>query len=361
MTQTDPRNQATMSAIAEVAEVSISTVSRVLAGGRGISKQTIDKVRKIADQLGYRPKTTMAQRSGLKSRNSSLRLGLLHTYAKHYTPHDSIQVFLHQKFIIETWQAVHQAGHQLCLDYRDIGQAGDRSVMLSPQSRHVDGLIVKGIIEPRVLKMLPANLPAVILRLPMHMPCPYTSINCNYGTGIARCVQYLHEQGHRRIAFFCLENQRFDNLDKLTSYQQTLNSLGLDESQYLLTPALGQYRTSETACQWAVDQWLSMPQPPTAIITGEGFCYEIAEILTARGLRIPEDMSLLNAVTGASSHESMRQHYTRLQMPAKEMSQATVEHLIRHIRTPDAPPQTVLMEMNFIEGDTTVPPLAPDS
>lgn len=357
MTQTDSRNQATMSAIADAAAVSISTVSRVMAGGQGISRQTIDKVRKTANQLGYRPKTATLTKAPSKLRQQSLKIGLLHLYTGGYTPHNSIQVYLHQKFIIETWQALHNAGHQLVIDYLDIDQQTDRSAMLIA-SGAVDGLIIKGTVEPRAMKWVPAHLPAVVIRLPMGMPCPYTSVNCNYHTGIARCVQYLYEQGHRRIGFFCMANQRFDNMDKITSYQQTLMSLGLEESKYLLAPSHERCDTSEKACSWAVDHWLSMPQPPTAIITSEGFCHDIAEILTSKGKRVPQDISLINAVTGASSYKSMQQHYTRLQMPAREMSQAAVDHLIRHIRTPDAPPQTVLMEMDFIEGDTTAPPAA---
>lgn len=344
-----------MSAIADAADVSISTVSRVMAGGQGISQQTIDKVRKTADKLGYRPKPVALLRGGSKPRQKSLKIGLLHTYQGGYTPFHSIQVYLHQTFMIETWNASHHAGHQLSVDYLDIDHPSDRSVLLSPQA-DIDGLIVKGAIEPRVLQMIPRHLPAVILRLPMGMPCDYTSVNCNYHTGIARCVQYLHELGHREIGFFCLANQRFDNMDKITSYQQTLISLGLDESSHLLLPDIKQYGDAENACRWAVDKWLSAPQKPTAIISSEGFCHDIAQVLRERGLRVPEDISLLNAVTGASMYDSMRQHYTRLQMPAKEMSHAAVEHLVRHIRNPHAPPQTVLMEMDFIVGDTTAPP-----
>ncbi|HAI13545.1 MAG TPA: hypothetical protein DCM28_17700 [Phycisphaerales bacterium] len=360
MSQADTRNQATMSAIADAAKVSISTVSRVLAGGQGISKQTIEKVRNTANELGYRPKPSAMMRSGAKPRQKSLKIGLLHTFLGDYTPHHSIKVYLHQQFMIEAWEATHQAGHQLCIDYLDLDRTTDRSPLLGPQS-DIDGLILKGAIEPRVMQMLPKSLPTVVLRLPMGMPCQYSSVNCNYHMGIARCVQYLHELGHRQIGFFCLANQRFDNMDKITSYQQTLISLGLNESDHMLIPDIKDYADATETCRWAVDQWLNSPNRPTAIISSEGFCHDIAQVLEERGLKVPEDMSLLNAVTGASSYDSMRQHYTRLQMPAMEMSHAAVEHLVRHIRNPQAPPQTVLMEMDFIVGDTTsAPPASAD-
>ena len=183
MSQADTRNQATMSVIADAAKVSISTVSRVLAGGQGISKQTIEKVRNTANELGYRPKPSALMRSGAKPRQKSLKIGLLHTFIGDYTPHKSIHVYLHQKFMIETWEATHQAGHQLCIDYLDIDRTTDRSTLLGSQS-DIDGLILKGAIEPRVMQMLPKSLPTVVLRLPMGMPCQYTSVNCNYHTGI---------------------------------------------------------------------------------------------------------------------------------------------------------------------------------
>jgi LacI family transcriptional regulator len=354
MSQAQSNNQATMSAIADAADVSISTVSRVLAGGQGISSKTIDKVRKTARELGYRPKSTSLGRPKTNVRQKSLKLGLLHTFTGEYTPEQSIQVYLHQKFMIEAWRSAHHLGHQLTIDYLDL-ENPDQSPLLGPQSG-IDGLILKGAITQTALDLLPKDLPAVILRLPMGMPCPYTSVNCNYHTGIARCVQYLHKLGHERIAFFCFSNQRFDNLDKISSYQQTLMSLGLDDNRYIAMPDLKTHPNAELGCRWALDKWLSMDQMPTAIITSEGFCFEFAKLLENRGLSIPGDISLLDAVTGASRYDSLRQHYTRLQMPAEQMSQTAVEHLVRHIRNPQAPPQTVLMEMDFIEGDTTAPP-----
>ncbi|MFG0248432.1 MAG: LacI family DNA-binding transcriptional regulator [Phycisphaeraceae bacterium JB051] len=354
MSQDQSNSQATMSAIADAADVSISTVSRVLAGGQGISSKTIDKVRKTAQQLGYRPKSSNVGRPQSKARQKMLKLGLLHTFTGEYVPEHSIQVYLHQKLMIETWRSAHQLGHQLVIDYLDL-EHPDQSPLLSPQAG-IDGLILKGAVTQKALNLLPANLPTVVLRLPMGMPCPYTSVNCNYHTGISRCVQYLHKLGHQRIAFFCFANQRFDNLDKISSYQQTLMSLGLEDDKYIAMPELKEHPDAESGCQWALEKWLNMDKAPTAIISSEGFCFEFDKLLKKRGLRIPEDISLLDAVTGASRHDSLREHYTRLQMPAQQMSQTAVEHLIRHIRHPQAPPQTVLMEMDFIEGDTTAPP-----
>lgn len=348
------KSQATMSAIADAADVSISTVSRVLAGGQGISKLTIQKVQKQATALGYKPKPATISRSQNRGKNASLHIGLLHTSLDHYLPEKSIQTYLHQKFIMETWQAVHDLGHTLCMDYLNLDQPSDRSNLLS--LNNLDGVIVKGTITPEFLNMIPDNLPAVVLRLPMGMICKHTSVNCNYGTGISRCVQHLCDLGHQRIGFFCLGNQRLDNMDKITAYQQTLKLNGLDEETYLMTPLLDQSGDSEQPCALAEEQWFKQDNPPTAIISSETFCNTFANLLNKRGLEVPKDVSLIDAVTGASTDKTSQEHYTRLQMPAKEMCQATVEHLIRHIQNPDAPPQTVLMEMDFTPGDTTAPP-----
>ncbi len=343
-----------MSSIANAAEVSISTVSRVMGGGRGISRQTIDKVKKAAHEMGYRPKPSSSTRTSRKSKSACLRIGLVHWGNDNYLPEHAIQTYLHQKFIIETWRAASEAGHMLCLDYLNHDQPNNRSSVLAAEA--VDGLIVKGSIHPETLEQLPPHVPAVILRMPMGLPATHTSVNCNYTAGIARCVRYLHEIGHRRIGFFCMADQRIDDMDKIVSYQQTLNLLELDASSYLMTPFRNQFPDSETACASAIDSWMNLAEPPTAIISSESYCYSFAEHLKTRGLLVPRDISLIDAVTGASPHHTLRENSTRLQMPARDMCKVAVEHLIRQIHNPKAPPQTVLMDMDFIIGDTTAPP-----
>jgi LacI family transcriptional regulator len=358
MRLTDAHNPAaTMSAIADAADVSVSTVSRVMGGGKGISRQTIEKVRKIAVQSGYRPRSGSTLRAQAKKRTAGLRIGLVHWGHDQYPPHMAIQAHLHQLFIIETWRAVTDAGHLFCLDYQNQDHPNPRSAALAPGA--VDGLIVKGSVQPRVLDQLPSGIPAVILRRPLGMAATHTSVNCNYTVGIARCVRYLHELGHRRIGFFCFEQQRFDDMDKIVSYQQTLQSLGLDATSYLAVWPLDEQRGSPAACADAVDSLLKLAQPPTALISSEAFCFHIAQRLKHHGLSVPGDVSLIDAVTGASSHESLRENATRLQMPARDMCRVAVEHLVRHIHHPQAPPQTVLMDMDFIVGDTTAPPPPP--
>ena len=62
--------------IAEKANVSINTVSRALKGKSDIGRQTTEKIRKIAEELGYIPHITAAS---LRSKTSST-IGVVITY-----------------------------------------------------------------------------------------------------------------------------------------------------------------------------------------------------------------------------------------------------------------------------------------
>lgn len=150
---------ATLNDIARQTNTSVSTVSRVLAGGsfsNRISADTRSRVMRVAKQLGYRP-NLLAR--GLRTRKT-------HTVALLVS--DIANPFFSQiASLVE--QTLHRHGYSLvvCNSGED-QQLEDEYLNLLP-SKGIDGLILVPLVRAKrsLAEILPKNLPLVVLDRPI--------------------------------------------------------------------------------------------------------------------------------------------------------------------------------------------------
>lgn len=179
--------------IARQTNTSVSTVSRVLAGGavaQRISAETRSRVLKAAAQLGYRP--NLLARS-LRTRKTYTVALLVSDIANPF--------FSRIASLVE--QALHREGYSLVLcNSGEDPELEDEYLNLLPQ-KGIDGLILVPLVRAKksLAEILPKNLPLVILDRPI--------------PGIAACVSSDQEQatnslcdtlaraGVRRVALIC--------------------------------------------------------------------------------------------------------------------------------------------------------------
>jgi LacI family transcriptional regulator len=150
---------ATLSDIARETNTSVSTVSRVLAGGavsKRISKETRDKVHEAAKRLGYRP--NLLARS-LRTRKSHTVALLVSDIANPW--------FGQLASTIE--KNLHDQGYSLflCNSAEDMKRETEYLHLL-PQ-KGIDGLILVPLLKSKkaLQQHLPANLPVVIVDRPV--------------------------------------------------------------------------------------------------------------------------------------------------------------------------------------------------
>jgi LacI family transcriptional regulator len=150
---------ATLADIAKETGTSISTVSRVLAGGVGagrISRETVQKIRAAAERIGYRP--------NLLAR--SLRTRRTHTIG--FLISDISNPFFGQiGGLIE--QGLHRRGYSLmlCNSGEDPDRESEYLQMLSQKG--IDGLILVPLARTKktLTQFVPENLPMVMLDRPV--------------------------------------------------------------------------------------------------------------------------------------------------------------------------------------------------
>jgi len=188
-----PTVSATLVDIAKETQTSVSTVSRVLAGGAAaarISQATRDRVSEAAVRMGYRP--NLVARS-LRTRRSNTVALLVSDIANPW--------FGQIAFLVE--QSLHRHGYSLMLC--NSGEDPDREVeylRLLPQ-KGIDGLIVVPLARSKKVleELLPPDLPLVLLDRPI--PGVGASVSSDQAQATTLLCDTLERAGARDIALVC--------------------------------------------------------------------------------------------------------------------------------------------------------------
>ena len=261
--------------VARAANVSVSTVSRVMNGRYGVAPETYQRVRKIIDDLGY--SSSLAARS---MRGRTNVIGVL-------------TFFLSLPFnteIIRGIEEVAQArGYDLLIYTSNRNNhKGDPSwehkAVAQLNGTIVDGMIV---ITPMTVKM-PDNHPLVVIE--PSAEGSYPSVLSANRAATREAIHYLIQLGHRRIGFLGGDPVLLSARQRHQGYEDALRQAGLRiltelyvEGNYLRQGAL---RAAATL--------LSLPERPTAIMAAnDQSALAVFEVAGQLGIRVPHDLSLI--------------------------------------------------------------------
>ncbi|MGN6242452.1 MAG: LacI family DNA-binding transcriptional regulator [Motilibacteraceae bacterium] len=265
-------------AVAERSGVSLSTASRALSGSTRISAATRERVRQVADELGYRP-NAMAQ--GLRTHRSRL-VGLVVTNLANAS-------FQH---IAQVAQArLGAAGYQMVLGVTGGRPEQERSYLTALLEHGVDGLVAV-VSDARALAAVrAAGVPFVHLaRRPRH---PVG--DCVLGAeteGAREATRHLLELGHRRIATITGPTAVTSGAERLAGYRVALGEAGIPWRDELVCSV--PFDPTEGASAVAGLLKLPLRRRPTALLLSN---HEAAQgalpALREAGVAVPDDLSVL--------------------------------------------------------------------
>jgi LacI family transcriptional regulator len=271
------KDTVTIADIARKAEVSVSTVSRVLSGTVKVSEDKRKAVLNAVAALNYQP-NVFAQ--GLAS-GRSMAIGVLtQNFGSPF--YDAIS------------QGVVQALNQT--EYFPIFADGqwqpdiEFEAVQAMMRRQIDGLIViGGFLKVAEIKMLAEDIPLVMVaRRVAGFEENCVCINNLEAAYLA--TQYLLELGHSRIAHICGRLDQPDALDRRQGYLDALEEAGVEPDQELIIE--GNFRRQSGVL--AVEMLLSRRSSFSAIFAANDQMAFGARLgLYRRGIRVPEDLSLV--------------------------------------------------------------------
>lgn len=169
--------------------------------------------------------------------------------------------------------------------------------------------------------------------------------------GGREATAHLIALGHRRIGYLRgrddLESARL----REEGYREALASAGLDIDESLIVT--GEFQQAEAA--EGTSALLDLADPPTAIFASNDVsAIEAIRVATARGLRVPRDLSVVG-FDDIPAAASATPPLTTVRQPLVDMGRAAVDLLVRMIED-DAGPDHVRMPSELIVRASTAAP-----
>lgn len=314
-----PTQDVTIFDVAREANVSYSTVSRVI-NNKGVSTDKRERVLRVMAELGYVANLQARSLAGGKSNIIGL---LVHSL--------TVEYFGEIARGVDEELAARQYDLMLYTTHR---RKGRESAYVTRLTRNlVDGLLL----------VLPRNAGAYLETL-RHRGFPYVlvdhqglgfdvpSVGATNWQGGYDGTRYLIELGHRRIGFITGDMALGCARDRLVGYQQALREAGLPLDAALVRE--GDFLQPRAFT--CANELLDLAEPPTAIFASNDVsAFGVMEAVRNRGLRLPDDISVLgfdDIPQAAQVHPEL----TTVRQPLAEMGRTAVQLLFSYIEAPDA-------------------------
>jgi LacI family transcriptional regulator len=337
----------TIKDVADVAQVSITTVSHVINGTRYVSDELRARVEEAMTTLSYHP-------NGLAR---SLRVGQTKTIGL-IVPDNSNLYFAEIARIIE--DLGYQNGYSVILCNTDDMLEKETSYLDVLVNKMIDGIIFisAGDSGENFHRLHSQNIPIVIAdrEFPDIAADLVLLDNC---TGGYLATRYLIGMGHRRIACISGSSLLTPSAQRVDGYRQAMREAGLEIAPNTILPGDFRFQSGE-AC---MDQLLeSTVERPTAVfVCNDMMAMGAIRSVRKHGLQLPADISIVgfdNILLAQAFFPAL----TTVAQPIQEMAETAVRLLIRQIQRkadPRSPAeyQRIVLKPVLIERDSCCPPL----
>jgi LacI family transcriptional regulator, galactose operon repressor len=276
----------TLATVAHAAGVSIATVSKVLNGRSDVAPATREHVRTLLEKYDYVGRGADPVRRAAPTVRATVELvyaGRLNGYST-----EVLQGMLDAAAELDVAVVVSlrtpgqrrsERGHPAAWA-SELAAAGRRAVIT----------VVDDLSSFDLGALARARLPLVVID-PVTLPNgEVTSVGSTNFTGGLAATQHLLDLGHRRIAYLGGHVTSACNQARLQGYRAALETAGVP------VPA-GYVRSGSFLHEDGLLQGgavLDLPEPPTAVFAGsDETAAGVLEAARERGLRIPEDLSVV--------------------------------------------------------------------
>ena len=310
----------TLDTIAKEIGTTKNTVSRAIRGKSGVSDELRNKINDLAAQYGYQKKkyTQKAQIKVTMVCNSSL------TGDIYFWP--SVM-----KGIFE-----YSARHQISINSVIVDIVKDDIKYLLPlQEEHCDGILIVGTLPDAQFARIAG------LGIPMVMVDHYSDVaECDFvntanAHGMVKAVDFLAERGHQKIGF--INNEAASHVVSLMhryqGYKKRMEGRGLTVDSHFVWP--NSCYTDNRYFKEQLDMLDAYGDAPTAwICVNDLTAYNFCSVLKERGLRIPEDVSVIgfDNIPGIF-HTPL----TTMEIPQSTIGRRALRKLMRRLNHPEEP------------------------
>lgn len=323
--------------VAELAGVSIATISRVMNTPNKVNKGTRAKVFEAIDKLGFVPRADARARA----LQQSGRIGVL-------TPYFTAPSFVQRLRGVAV--ALSKSNYDLVIYTVDSMDRLQAYISSFPLTGNLDGLIIMSLpIRDKDAQYLSEHGVETVL---IEYPNPkLNSIEIDDAHGGRLAAEYFIRKGHKRIAFLGDTKPREEFAihpasKRLVGFRQALRDAGIHLPKQYISHAPN---TQEYSLK-AAKQLLELAQPPTAIFAAADIqALSVLKAARGMGLSLPSQLAVIGFddidIAEYADLTTIRQHLD-------ESGKLAVEILLTHIADSSRPLQHVHLPLSLVERIT---------
>ena len=329
---------ATIKEIAQRLNVSVSTVSRALHDHPSIGLRTKMQVQKLAEELHYEPN----QAAISFKQGKTMTLGV-------------ILPSLGEEFFSMAINGIEDVATQNKYTVL-IGQSHDNTErevqIVDTMRRHrVDGLVVSLAKTTKSYEHFEQlekyNIPVVFFDRVPGNPDAYT-VSCNLQNSSVELVDWLVQQGHKKIGFIKGPDAILHSRERLIGYQEGLKKHRIKpDTAFVVATDLSGKKTND-----AMHKLLALKNRPTAVIAFNDYvALDAIKYARSQGVRINKDISFVSyANLPITSYMDYPPVASVEQFPYQQAEKATqiLLQLITSKEAGDNIPRKVLLESKVI-------------
>ena len=336
------RTPITMRDVAELANVSPSTVSRVLSGKNEpipIGEETRQRVLYAAEQLSYQPNLHAGSLRGMKTRMVAIMIA------------DIVNPFYHP-LVRALQDAANAHRYDVMIANSDHLIDGEKHFVQSVIRRPVDAiLMVPFHLTNDDLDELIDRTGVVVAAVGQHIDHPQVDVAFGSDEQATHdAVAWLVEtKGHSHIGFIGVSGHNAVEVRRRSGFERAMLRAGLE------TPSdywqLGDW--SAESGYSAMERLLTLPKPPTAVFAcNDLMAIGALEVVQQKGLRVPDDVAIVgfDDIPAASW---VRPRLTTIAQSPGRMGELLANAMFERIEGEyDGPGRRIEIPLRFVERES---------
>ncbi|HEU5385498.1 MAG TPA: LacI family DNA-binding transcriptional regulator [Streptosporangiaceae bacterium] len=329
--------------VAELAGVSIATVSRVVNGHADVSSQTRAAVQRVIREHGYPPSPrSRAARSGqTRAGQVGVMVPLIHPGCFAEILAGAVEALYEQDMQAILGPTRHSRAREASLLERLTDGAADGAIIVLPEES-----------DQEFAALAERGFPVVVVDPRTEVAEGIPVVCAAHSSGATQATRHLLELGHRRIAVIGGPRGWMATEERLRGYHAALAGAGV-----LPDPALVRYADfCLEGGREAAAHLLAQPDPPTAIFAfNDGMAVGALQAAAARGLRVPADVSVAgfdDTIEAAITAPAL----TTVRQPLAELGRTAVSLLLRLIEDRRLEPLRIELATRLVIRDSTASP-----
>ena len=301
--------------VAQVAGVSISTVSYALSGKRAIKPETRDRIMRAAREVGYVP--------NVQAR--TLRGGPTKVIALSSPLHDYTDYSNYAVFFFALAMRAKRYGYDILLLMHEYG---DQELTRIAESGMVDGILLLDVlmVDSRADVARSLGVPVVAVGFPSNSDGVY-SVDLDFERMGREAMEKAYTLGHRHVLLLGNSSRAYeDGSNYLVRFRDAARRKGEDLGmKVMFKPSTG---SSRADVDLSLDEAFVEDPEISAVVcqTGATHVSNVFASLSDRGLSVPGDVSVMAACTHGLS--SMSRRVDEMPMRPNEVCSRAVDVLM---------------------------------